>query len=56
MIYAEIEIHDDHMLLSIPTDEATSEIETRLTSDGWELATNGYKENEKWYTIYVKHI
>ena len=56
MTLAELEIHDDHILLSIPTDALTQEIESRLTSDGWGLATNGHKENGEWQTIYVKHI
>ena len=56
MTLAELEIHDDHILLSIPTDALTQEIESRLTSEGWGLATNGHKENGEWQTIYVKHI
>jgi hypothetical protein len=53
---AEIEFHDDHALLSILTDDLTELLEKRLYADGWELATNGYKEGGKWFTIFIKFI
>ena len=56
MILAELEIHDDHILASIPIDELTKDVEARLIADNWSLATNGYNENGVWHTIYVKHI
>lgn len=56
MISADIEFHDDHALLTISTEELNEQLKTRLSQDGWEMATNGHKENGVWYTIFVKHI
>jgi hypothetical protein len=53
---AQIEFHADHALLTILTDEITDELAARLSKDGWDVATNGYKENGNWYTIYVKFM
>lgn len=51
-----IEFHEDHALLTILTDEIADKLELRLAKDKWELATNGYKENGNWYTIYIKYM
>lgn len=56
MTLGNIEIYDNYMLVSIPADELTDEMEARLTSDGWSLATNGHVENGVWYSIYTKNI
>ena len=51
-----IEFHEDHALLTILTDEITDDLAARLSKDGWDVATNGYKENGNWYTIYAKFL
>lgn len=51
-----IEFHADHALLTILTDEITDALAARLSKDGWDVATNGYKENGNWYTIYAKFL
>ena len=49
-----IEFHDDFAILTILTDDLTEALESRLVADGWSKASNGYKENEEWYTLYTK--
>lgn len=51
-----IEFHDDHAILSVLSDDLTNALITRLESDGWSLATNGYKEDGKCYTLFIKHF
>ena len=56
MITGNIEFHDDHAILAVLCDELTEELNKRLEADGWSLATNGHKEDGKWYTLFVKHF
>lgn len=56
MITGNIEFHDDHAILAVLCDELTEDLNKRLEADGWSLATNGHKEDGKWYTLFVKHF